>query len=316
MTFSETRTRGAARPSAPALPARELTITRLIDAPPALVFAAWTDPARLARWWGPKHFTNPVCDLDVRPGGKLRIVMRSADGIEYPMIGVYQEIVAPERLVFTNIAVDRDDKPILKGLTTVTFAAHAGRTKLTLHTTATAVVAGVERMLEGMEAGWTQSLERLDALLAEGYAASNVLLITRLFDAPRTLVFKAWTEREHGMRWAGPRGFTATHMDADLRPGGKWRTCLRRDSDGLELCQGGVYREVVPCERLVFTFAWDPAPGMPDHETLVTITFADQQGKTLMTFRQEIFESTEQRDGHVAGWGSAFDRLAELVETL
>ncbi len=146
--------------------------------------------------------------------------------------------------------------------------------------------------------------------------ADRVLVIERLFDAPRALVFKVWTEREHAVRWYGPRGFVATHMESDLRPGGKWRTCMRRDEDGTELWNGGEYREVVPPERLVFTFAWDTAQGMPDYETLVTITFADRQGQTLMTLRQEVFETVEARDSHNGGWTSVMDKFAEYLATL
>ena len=142
---------------------RELVLTRVLDAPRELVWRAWTDPAQLAQWWGPKGFTNPVCELDLRPGGALRIVMRAPDGAEYPMRGVFREIVAPERLVFTNIAVDAAGKPLLDGLTIVTFAAHGGKTTLTVQTRAVALVADAARFLEGMEAGWTQSLERLVA---------------------------------------------------------------------------------------------------------------------------------------------------------
>lgn len=145
---------------------RELTITRIFDAPRSLVFKMWTDPKHVAQWWGPKGFTNPVCELDVRPGGALRIVMRGPDGVDYPMTGVFREIVEPERLVFTNVAVDKEGNPLLEGLTTVTFAEHGGKTKLTLQTHAVALVAHAARMLEGMEAGWTQSLERLEAYLA------------------------------------------------------------------------------------------------------------------------------------------------------
>ncbi len=146
---------------------RALVITRLIDAPRALVFKAWTDATHLAQWWGPSGFTNPVCELDVRPGGAIRIVMRAPDGAEYPMTGVFREIVEPERLVFTNVAVDAHGKPLLDGLTTVTFAEHDNRTTLTLQTRAIALVAEAARFLEGMEAGWTQSLERLAAHLAK-----------------------------------------------------------------------------------------------------------------------------------------------------
>src|SRR5579864_8498491 len=107
----------------------------------------------------------------------------------------------------------------------------------------------------------------------------RVLVITRNFDAPRELVFKLWTDPGHAMRWMGPRGFTATHVATDPRPGGAWRVCLRRDENGEELWHGGVYREVVEPERLVFTHAWDGEDGRPGHETLIAIAFAERQGK-------------------------------------
>jgi uncharacterized protein YndB with AHSA1/START domain len=145
---------------------REVIITRVFDAPRELVFQAWTDPKHLARWWGPKDWTNPVCEVDVRVGGAWRIVMRAPDGGEYPCGGVYREIVPPERLVFTNIAMDKDGNPLLDGLTTVTFAEEGSKTKLTLRTRATGLVPFAPQMLSGMEMGWTQSLERLASELA------------------------------------------------------------------------------------------------------------------------------------------------------
>jgi uncharacterized protein YndB with AHSA1/START domain len=143
---------------------REITINRVFAAPRTLVFAAWTEPKRMAQWWGPHGFTNPVCELDVRPGGALHIVMRAPDGTDYPMNGVFREVVAPERLAFTFAALDQG-KPVLEGLTTVTFAEDRDGTKLTVHSRATALVDYAARMIEGMEAGWTQSIERLEALV-------------------------------------------------------------------------------------------------------------------------------------------------------
>src|SRR5580704_17141265 len=105
-----------------AAPEREVIITRIFDAPRSLVFKAWTDPKHIQRWWGPKGFTNPVCELDVRVGGAWRIVMRGPNGVDYPGSGVYREIVEPERLVFTNIAEDQEGNKLLDGFTTVTFA--------------------------------------------------------------------------------------------------------------------------------------------------------------------------------------------------
>ena len=129
----------------------------------------------------------------------------------------------------------------------------------------------------------------------------RTLVITREFAAPPNLVFKAWTDPAHAARWNGPGGYTATHVKRDLRPGGRWRTCLRRDEDGTELWHGGVYREVVEPERLVFTFTWDQEDGRPGHETLVTVTFAPAGDGTRMTFRQAVFDTVANRDGHRGG---------------
>jgi uncharacterized protein YndB with AHSA1/START domain len=157
----------AVKPYVPGDVEREITLTRVYDAPRALVFKAWTDPQQLARWWGPKMFTNPVCEVDARPGGKLRIVMRAPDGNDYPMRGVFQEVVVPERLVFTNIAVDAQDQPIIEGLTTVLFAEEGGKTRVTVQTRGTAKVDYARQYLQGMEMGWSQSLEKLAEFLPQ-----------------------------------------------------------------------------------------------------------------------------------------------------
>lgn len=139
------------------------------------------------------------------------------------------------------------------------------------------------------------------------------LTITRRFKAPRTLVFKAWTTPEHLAHWSGPHGFTTPHHSMDLRPGGAYRACLRAP-DGTEHWVQGVYREIAEPERLVFTHAWEDANGKPGHQTLVTVTFAEQGGQTLMTFHQAEFESVESRDGHRGGWTGSFERLEAYLE--
>ena len=144
----------------------ELVVTRVFDAPRELVFKAWTDPKIVAQWWGPHRFTNPVCELDPRPGGAIRIHMRGPDGTVYPMTGVYQEVVEPERIVFTSAALDAAGNPMFEMLTTVTFAEEGGKTKQILRTRVIKSTAEAPRYLAGMEAGWTQSLERLTAYLA------------------------------------------------------------------------------------------------------------------------------------------------------
>ncbi|HXX51274.1 MAG TPA: SRPBCC domain-containing protein [Xanthobacteraceae bacterium] len=149
---------------------REITITRVFDAPRTQVFAAWTNAEHLAQWWGPKGFTNPVCEIDARVGGAIRIHMRSPDGAIYPMKGEFREVVPPERLVFTNIAVDAAGNHIIEGLTTVTFTETGGKTTMTLHTRGRAVVDYAVAYLQGMEAGWTGSIDKLETWLRAGVA--------------------------------------------------------------------------------------------------------------------------------------------------
>jgi uncharacterized protein YndB with AHSA1/START domain len=142
--------------------------------------------------------------------------------------------------------------------------------------------------------------------------AERELVITRIFDAPRELVFKAWTDPAVAKGWFGPKDHPATHMEMDVRPGGAWRGRLRSIETGKELRLGGVFREVAPPDRVVFTFAWEEE-GERGLETLVTLTFAEQDGKTRMTFHQAPFQSVEERDGHRGGWSSSFDRLEDYV---
>lgn len=140
-------------------------IVRVFDAPRTLVWQAWTDPAMMAQWFGPRGFTSSVPQLDVRVGGALRIVMHGPDGNDYPMKGVFTEVRAPERLVFTNIAIDKDGNHLLEGETTVTFAEHGGKTTMSLKSQAVGRVPTAPQMLAGMEAGWTQSIDKLEELV-------------------------------------------------------------------------------------------------------------------------------------------------------
>jgi uncharacterized protein YndB with AHSA1/START domain len=145
--------------------------------------------------------------------------------------------------------------------------------------------------------------------------ADRVLKIERVFDAPRSLVFKAWTEPEHMTKWWGPRGFKSTVLKNELRPGGAYRIHML-GPDGDHWSQG-VYREVVPPERLVMVGSWADANGNPTRpETTLTLLFEDVGGKTRLTLHNAIFESTTARDMHNSGWSSSLDCLAEYLTTV
>jgi uncharacterized protein YndB with AHSA1/START domain len=146
-------------------------------------------------------------------------------------------------------------------------------------------------------------------------ANDNELILKRVFDAPRDLVWKAWTDPEMLKEWSAPRAFTLPVSEGDLRPGGAWCARMRKD-DGTELDLGGVYREIAAPERLVFTHVWMDENGKPGTETLVTVTLTEGGDKTEMNFRQSGFDSVESRDDHREGWNECFDKLAELVAEL
>ena len=144
--------------------------------------------------------------------------------------------------------------------------------------------------------------------------ADDELLITRIFNAPASLVFALWSEPEHFKRWMGPEEFDCPVAEMDFRVGGAYRGMIRSQAQG-ENWFGGVYREIEPNQRLVFTFAWDEGPSR-ELETLVTITFTERGGKTVQTFHQAPFLSVERRDSHIGGWTSAFEKAAAYAERI
>jgi uncharacterized protein YndB with AHSA1/START domain len=183
---------------------RMLTITRVFDAPRSLVFQAWTQPERVKRWWGPKTFTTPVCEIDLRVGGVLRTCMRSPEGQEFWSQGVYREIVDPERIVCTDSFADEKGNVVspehygispewpAEALITVTFAEQAGKTRMTLQHSP--LPPGRERDL--CRQGWEESFDKLADYLAEQ---------TRLPAEGATAAVRATTMRAVALdRFGGP----------------------------------------------------------------------------------------------------------------
>lgn len=159
-------------------------------------------------------------------------------------------------------------------------------------------------------------------------AEERDLVITRVFDAPRDLVWKAWTEPERTMRWWGPKNFTAPVSKIDLRVGGAYLSCMRgAGPDGVvrDFWSTGVYREIVPQKRLVCTdsFADEkgnvvPAShyGMEEDfplELLITVTFEETGGKTTMTLLHEGMPAGQMRELSETGWNESFDKLADYL---
>jgi uncharacterized protein YndB with AHSA1/START domain len=153
------------RGSARSLAEREFTITRIVDASRSLVFKAWTDREHIEHWYTPQGYTITVFEWDSTPGGLIWLVMREADGTEYPIGGAFREVVEPARLDFTELCLDREARLLFKSPTTVTFAERAAKTELTVQVRAIALDEIGVPLIGGMDKGWTQTLDSLDQFI-------------------------------------------------------------------------------------------------------------------------------------------------------
>ena len=206
---------------------REIFATRIFCAPRELVFHLWTDPDHIARWWGPTGFSLTMHQMDVRPGGEWRFIMHGPDGTDYPNKNVYVDVVRPARISYDHVSPP-------KFRATATFEKHGpdGReTKLTMRMVFE-TAAERDRTVKAFNAveGLHQTLGRLESQasgLTQAESADRDFVISREFDAPRQLLFKAWTDPRMMAKWWGPHHFTNLVCELDARPGGNWRIVMR-----------------------------------------------------------------------------------------
>jgi uncharacterized protein YndB with AHSA1/START domain len=314
-------------PQAPAAPAadREIVITRVFAAPRELVWKAWTDPRHVARWWGPRGFTTTTHEMDIRPGGAWRFVMHGPDGTDYKNRIVFLEVAPSDRLTYRHAGEEEHDD--VKFQTTVTFADEGGKTRLTMRMTfETAAERNAVVEKYGAIEGGQQTLERLGEHLAGPEFGGPEFVVTRTFDAPRDLVWKAWTDAGHLVRWFGPKGFTTSAARFELRPGGTFHYRMQ-SPDGREMWGKWVFREIAAPGRLVYVSSFSDEAGNTARapfsdtwplEVLSTVTFDERDGKTTITLRgvpldaidaerktfEDMFGSMRQ------GWAGTLDQLA------
>lgn len=305
---------------------REIAITREFDAPRELVFEAFTDARHLAQWWGPRGFTTTTSEMDVRPGGVWRFVMHGPDGRDYVNEISYLEVVRPERLVYRQAG----DAHTITFHVTVALEAAGSGTRMTWRATFASpkdrdfVVARY-----GAVDGMTETVARLEEHLASAAAAPKEFVVSREFDAPRDLVWKAWTENERLRQWWGPKGFTMLSCTNDLRPGGVFHYGMKAPN-GSTMWGRWVYREVAPPERLVFLSSFSNergeavrAPFGDDWplEIHSTVTLAERDGRTTVTLRGFAHGATEAErrmfesffGSMQQGWAGTLDQLGEFL---
>lgn len=290
---------------------REISVTRTFDAPRKVVYQAWTDPTHLAAWWGPVGFTNPVCEVDARVGGKVRIHMKGPDGAIYPMQGVFEELVDPERIVMFTSVDAADGSTQFEVRTTVTLAEAEGRTTITVHAKVITATADAAPQIAGMEPGWSQSIDRLQTHVAPNQPITpREMVTTRVLNAPPELVYKAWTEPDRLAHWWGPNGFTNTIHQMDVRPGGAWRLTMH-GPDGTDYPNESVFLQVMAPRLLVYYHSSAP-------KFVSVVTFAPEGTGTNLTLlshflSDEDFDSAMNVYGAVEGAKQTLARLAEFI---
>jgi len=313
---------------------REIVISREFDAPRELVWEAMTDSKQVVKWWGPRGFTTTIEVMEVRPGGVWKLVMHGPDGTDYPNRSVFKEVVMPEWISF-SLSGGRKDGPVLSFEMTWTFAALENRrTRVTIRQVyATAELCERIALEFGAIEGGKQTLARLGEHLSE-QPQERDFQISRVFDAPRELVWKVWTEPELMAKWWGPHNFTCPTCELDVRVGGAYRLVMR-GGDGAEYPCAGIYREIVKPERIVMSMDlsghpdswWDmiipdrDKSKKPELDFMQTVTLEEEvPGKTRLTIRTR-FESKAIRDAMVRmgmneGWSQSLERLGTCLSRL
>ncbi len=269
---------------------REIIISRLINAPQALVYEVWTDPAHIEKWWGPNGFTTKVHEMNVKKGGIWRSTMEGF-GMSFPNRVDYLEVVKPERLVYTLGSGEPGDKEAFH--VTVTFSKQGDKTLLTMRSLFN-TAAQRERVIKEFKAieGGNQTLDRFEQQLAE-ISTAREQVFTREFNAPLELVFKAWTEPERLAQWWGPKGFKLDVARMELRPGGMF--LYRMSSpEGFEMWGKFVFEQIDAPGRLAFINSFSDKDGNTTRapfsadwplEIYNILTLTESAGKTMLTLR-------------------------------
>lgn len=303
---------------------REIVVTRLFNAPKELVFQAWTDPTHLAQWWGPTGFSLTTIEMEFRPGGMWRYVMHGPDGTDYGNKIVYTEITPHDRITYQHGEdVDWGEAGPMFNVV-ATFETENNQTRLTMRSVfrSAAERDHVAREYGAVE-GAHQTIGRLASHLDAVQTAKTgprEIFISRTFEAPRDLVFKAWTDPDHFSKWWGPAACRMISCTVDLRPGGSFTFSKEMPGpDGpVQMRCKGVYRVVAPPERLSWTWAFvDDTGEIARHpleplwplETQVAMTLTERDGRTTMEIRQTGVLTERLKDAAEQGWASCLGQL-------
>jgi uncharacterized protein YndB with AHSA1/START domain len=284
-----------------------LVVSRRFAASPERLFDAWFDPKAVGTWlFATPGGVSKHVEIDARLGGGFAVHEQRGDSLA-THFGVFREIVRSNRIVFTFAT----DKLGTSTLVTIDIKPDGAGSLLTL-THQLDPEWGPRNA--GIRAGWESILEGLARASGEN-GNNHTLIMHRTFEAPRILVWKAWTQAEHLVRWICPTGYRVLFAENDLRLGGTWRSGMR-SPEGEDYIHCGEYLEIEKPSRLVFTHTWERNDLEPRAYTKITVVLNEHEGMTNMIFIHAGLATEESACSHKHGWTGAFDNLARLASGL
>lgn len=305
----------------------ELKLTRLYDAPVSLVWDAWTDPAKAAKWWGPRGFTITTHSKDLRPGGSWIYTMHGPDGTNYPNKTIYYEVEKNSKLVYDHGGND-EQPPLFR--VTVLFNEINGKTKMdmTMSFSSPESLAFAKNIIK--LANGNSTWDRLAEYLEANSTGKEKFVINRSFDVPVSTLFEMWTKPEHVAKWLAPTGFTMNYSEPVIKVGSRAFYSMGNDQ-GVKMYGSILYLEIKPGLIKYTQDFRDEAGKISRHpfapiwpETmLTTVVFSEegsQQSRITITWEpidkvttQELEEFIKARGGMTVGWTGSLDKLESYM---
>jgi uncharacterized protein YndB with AHSA1/START domain len=296
---------------------RELVTTCILNFPVNQVFAAWRDPSKLAKWWGPHGFTNTFDEFDFKENGKWTFVMHGPNGRDYFNKIIFKDIIPGKKITFDHIL-----EPHFK--TQVTFDDLGDRTKISyrqLFDSKAKCEAVKSYAIDGNE----QNMDRLNSLLLERdkpYIPNPDLdlVLEREVDLPPHILWQAWTNPLHLKQWFCPRPWTIKDCTLDLRPQGSFNVVMC-SPEGKDFPMEGTYLELVENRKIIWTDTLTQSY-RPSKEPFMTAIVTFEPFWTGTKYRAvAIHKSVEDRKKHeemgfYKGWSTCVDQLVEYMKNL
>lgn len=306
----------------------ELYLTRLYNYPVKMVWDAWTDVEQAKHWWGPRGFTITNISKDFRPGGKWKYTMHGPDGVDYPNISTYHEIIPYKKMVYDHGGNEERQKLFT---VTVIFTPVEDKTlmefTMKFDSPEQAKEIGKFIKLAGGNATW----DRLGEYLDKEDSGKEIFLINRTFNAGINTLFDMFTKPEHFSKWLPPTGFDMTYLKSDIKEGSS-TLYMMKNAEGFTMYNTATYLEIKRPTKLVYTQSFCDEKGnitkapfdMDWPRTMkTTIVFAEEdtdQTRVTATWelvgdytQSELQTFIKERPGMTVGWTGSFDKLEDLL---